>query len=40
MIASSTATGDITWKSDNVWNNGDTARVSDGWGRLVSQRRG
>ncbi|ACL17146.1 hypothetical protein [Methanosphaerula palustris] len=40
-IAAGTATGVITWKSDNVWNNdGDTACVSDGPGRLVSQRRG
>ncbi len=40
-IASGTATGDIKWKSDNVWNNdGDTAYLYDGSGRLVSQKRG
>ncbi|WP_440949707.1 lamin tail domain-containing protein [Methanosphaerula subterraneus] len=40
-IASGTATGDIKWKSDNVWNNdGDTAYLYDGSGRLVSQKKG
>ena len=40
-IASGTATGDIKWKNDNVWNNdGDTAYLYDGSGRLVSQKRG
>jgi len=39
-IASGTATGDITWKIDNVWNNdGDAANLYDGPGRLVSQKR-
>jgi competence protein ComEC len=40
-IASGTATGDIKWKSDNIWNNdGDTAYLYDGSGQLVSQKRG
>ena len=40
-IASGTTTGDITWKRDNVWNNdGDTAYLYDGWGQLVSQKKG
>ena len=40
-IASGTASGDLKWTSTNVWNNdGDTAYLYDGSGRLVSQKRG
>jgi beta-lactamase superfamily II metal-dependent hydrolase len=37
-ISSGTATGDLKWTSTNVWNNdGDTAYLYDGSGKLVSQ---
>jgi competence protein ComEC len=40
-VTSGTATGDIKWKSDNVWNNdGDTAYLYNGSGQLVSQKKG
>ncbi len=40
-LATGSATGDIRWKSDNVWNNdGDTAYLYDTAGRLVSTREG
>jgi competence protein ComEC len=40
-LATGTATGEIRWKSDNVWNNdGDTAYLYDAAGRLVSTREG
>jgi YD repeat-containing protein len=35
------ATGDITGKINNVWNNdGDTSYLYDSSGRLVSQKKG
>lgn len=40
-IASGDATGEIKWKSANVWNNdGDTAYLYNGSGALVSQKKG
>jgi beta-lactamase superfamily II metal-dependent hydrolase len=40
-VASGSATGDITWKTDNVWNNnGDTAYLYDGSGKLISRKGG
>jgi beta-lactamase superfamily II metal-dependent hydrolase len=37
-ISSGTASGDLKWTSTNVWNNdGDTAYLYDGSGKLVSQ---
>ncbi|KAF5036077.1 Lamin Tail Domain protein [anaerobic digester metagenome] len=40
-IATGTATGEIKWKSDNVWNNdGDTAYLYNAAGSLVSMRKG
>jgi len=40
-IASGDGSGDIKWKNVNVWNNdGDTAYLYDGSGRLVSQKAG
>ena len=39
-ISSSIASGDLKWTSTNVWNNdGNTAYLYDGSGRLVSQKR-
>ncbi len=39
-VASGTTTCDITWKSNYVWkNDGDTAYLYDGSGRLVSQKK-
>lgn len=41
IISSGTAIGDLKWTNTNVWNNdGDTAYLYDGSGRLVSQKRG
>lgn len=40
-VASGKATGDIKWKSDNVWNNdGDTAYLYNAAGTLISSRKG
>ena len=40
-LSSGTASGDLKWTSKNVWNNdGDTAYLYDGSGKLVSQKKG
>lgn len=40
-ITSGAGSGDLKWTSTNVWNNdGDTAFLYDGSGRLVDQKRG